>query len=95
MQTIKDIEENLPHEVAELICLNCHQRWIGVYPQATPLKNLECTCGVVGMVIKTGQTLPEVADEEMESDPIYQNMVAMWGEETAIAKYNAFVKGKS
>lgn len=56
---MRTIEDNLPHEVAELICLNCHQRWIGVYPQKTPLKNIECTCGVVGMVIKTGQTLPE------------------------------------
>jgi hypothetical protein len=61
-QTEKDskitgIEDNMPHEVAELICLNCHERWIGAYPQKTLLKNLACKCGATGLVIKTGQTL--------------------------------------
>ena len=50
-------EENQPYEVAELICLGCHQRWIGVYPVSTTLKELECKCGTVGLVIKTGQTI--------------------------------------
>ena len=51
------IEKNLPHEVSELICLKCYSRWIGVYPQETLLKKLECKCGAVGFVIKTGQTI--------------------------------------
>lgn len=57
MGTISEIEVNLPHEVAELICLKCLHRWIGVYPQSTLLKDLECKCGEVGYVIKTGQTI--------------------------------------
>lgn len=57
MGKILDYESNLEHEVAELICLKCLRRWIGVYPAETDLKNLECTCGEVGFVIKTGQTL--------------------------------------
>lgn len=52
-----EFEEHLPHEVSELICLKCLHRWIGVYPEGTPLKDLECQCGAVGYVIKTGQTL--------------------------------------
>ena len=63
MGIIHKLEKNLPHEVAELICLNCHQRWIGVYPKNTLLKDIECKCGVVGLVIKTGQTL-ESEDSE-------------------------------
>lgn len=57
MGTISEIELNLPHEVAELICLKCHSRWIGVYPESVLLKDIECRCGAVGYVIKTGQTL--------------------------------------
>lgn len=51
------IEEKMNHEVAEVICLKCLKRWIAVYPQSTLLKDLECTCGEVGFVIKTGQTI--------------------------------------
>ena len=54
---IVNIEEYTPHEVAELICLKCNTRWIGVYPQNTLLKDIECKCGEKGFVIKTGQTL--------------------------------------
>ena len=54
-------EDNQPHEIAEVICLKCMKRWIGVYPIDTPLKTLECgKCGEIGYVIKTGQTLPDV-----------------------------------
>jgi len=53
------IEENLPHEVAEVICLKCLKRWIAVYPIKCQLKDLECTCGCTGYVIKTGQTFEE------------------------------------
>lgn len=63
MSKIIDYEANMTHEVAELICLKCLSRWIGVYPQDTPLKKLECKCGAVGHVIKTGQTIIE-ADKE-------------------------------
>jgi len=54
---IESIEKNLSHEVSELICLKCYKRWIGVYPQKILLKDLECKCGAVGYVIKTGQTI--------------------------------------
>ena len=56
---MKHIEDNLPHEVSELICLKCLNRWIGVYPEKTLLKDLECKCGEVGYVIKTGQIIEE------------------------------------
>lgn len=59
MSKVTEFEEYLPHEVAELMCLKCFSRWIGVYPQQTLLKDIECKCGAVGYVIKTGQTLPE------------------------------------
>lgn len=52
-------EEYLPHEVSEVICLKCLHRWIAVYPSQTLLKELECQCGEIGFVIKTGQTIPE------------------------------------
>lgn len=45
------------YEVAELICLGCYSRWIGVYRQDSPLKDLECECGAKGLIIKTGQTI--------------------------------------
>lgn len=57
MGKVIEYEKDMPHEVAELICLVCHKRWIGVYPQKTLLKDLECKCGSVGYVIKTGQTI--------------------------------------
>ena len=59
MGLVLDIAENLPHEVAELICLKCLKRWIGVYPERSWLNTFECTCGCMGAVIKPGQTLPE------------------------------------
>ena len=37
---IIDICENSPHCVAELICVRCGKRWIGVWPEGTPLKSL-------------------------------------------------------
>lgn len=88
------IEDNIPHEVSELICLNCLNRWIGVYPSETPLNQLECKCGEIGYVIKTGQTLPDVPDEIMENDARFQNMVRMWGRKEAIEKYKMFVLGQ-
>jgi len=52
-----NIEDNIPHELAELMCIKCGTRWIGVYPASTLLKDLQCPCGLKGFVIKTGQTL--------------------------------------
>ncbi len=54
---IIDINMNKEHEVAELICLKCLNRWIGVYPTSVPLKDAECECGAKGFIIKTGQTI--------------------------------------
>lgn len=88
------IEDNIEHEVSELICLKCFNRWIGVFPSELPLKDIECKCGEVGYVIKTGQTLPDVPDENMENDTRFQNMVRMWGKKVAIEKYNEFVLGQ-
>jgi hypothetical protein len=88
------IEDNIEHEVSELICLKCFNRWIGVYPSELPLKDIECKCGEVGYVIKTGQTLPDVHDENMENDTRFQNMVRMWGKKVAIEKYKEFVLGQ-
>lgn len=56
---ITAIEENQPHEIAELICLKCLNRAIHVYPEKTRLKDLECKCGEIGYLIKTGQSLPQ------------------------------------
>lgn len=63
MGEVIDINDKEPHEVSELICLKCLNRWIGVYPQKMLLKQLECRCGEVGYVIKTGQTIEELANE--------------------------------
>lgn len=57
-------EEYLPHEVSEVICLKCLRRWIAVYPSQTLLKELECQCGEIGFIIKTGQTIDESEGEE-------------------------------
>ena len=60
-----DDSEDLPHEVSELVCLRCLRRWIGVYPIRLHLKDMECQCGAIGYVIKTGQTYEE---SEVEND---------------------------
>lgn len=57
MGKVIDFESNMPHEVAELICLKCYNRAIHVYPESCLLKDLECKCGEIGYLIKTGQTL--------------------------------------
>lgn len=88
------IEDNIEHEVSELICLKCFNRWIGVYPSELPLKDIECKCGEGGYVIKTGQTLPDVDVKKFEHDKRYQNMVRMWGKKVATEKYKEFVLGQ-
>lgn len=92
VQGMRHIEDNIPHNVAELICLKCLNRWIGVYPEDLALKDIECQCGERGYVIKTGQDLPEVADEKMFNDVRYKNMVKRWGEKVAAEKYKAFIR---
>lgn len=57
MGKVVDIERDIPHEVSEVICLSCLNRWIAVYPENVLLKDIECECGATGYVIKTGQTL--------------------------------------
>lgn len=49
------IEENLPHKVSEVMCVNCKKRWISVRPEMTLLKELECPqCHQQGYAIETG-----------------------------------------
>lgn len=52
------------YEVGEVICLRCLHRWIDVHPVSVPLKDLECKCGAVGYIIKTGQTVEDEVDIE-------------------------------
>ena len=52
---VTPIEERMPHRTAEVICLRCMYRYQGVWPEATPMKNLECpNCERVGFIIGTG-----------------------------------------
>lgn len=63
MSKIISIEENLPHCVSEVICLQCLHRWIAVRPDNVLLKDLECPrCKTFGTVINTGQELKEVIE---------------------------------
>lgn len=55
---IKDINENQPHKVSEVICIDCKYRWLAVRPTKTLLKDLECPwCGKQGYVIETGEMI--------------------------------------
>ena len=57
---IVDINENTPHRVSEVICIECKHRWIAVRPTDTLLKELECPqCGIQGYVIETGEIINE------------------------------------
>ena len=48
----------MPHEVSEVICVNCKHRWMAVRPCITQLKELECpNCHEQGYVIETGEVL--------------------------------------
>lgn len=54
------VEENTPHYTAELICVNCKTRWVGVWPADVLLKDISCpSCREKGYVITTGQMFPE------------------------------------
>lgn len=54
---IKNIYENQPHKVSEVICIYCKHRWLAVRPTVTLLKELECpSCHKQGYVIETGES---------------------------------------
>lgn len=58
MSELHYIEENLPHKVSEVICINCKHRWISVRPCVCKLKELECPeCNKQGYVIETGEII--------------------------------------
>lgn len=45
------------NKVSQVVCLNCHRRWIAIRPVETKLADLECPdCGYQGDVIETGET---------------------------------------
>lgn len=51
-----DINENQPHKVSEVICIECKHRWLEVRFNITLLKGLECPwCGKQGYVIELGK----------------------------------------
>ena len=64
MGEIVDFNALQPHNVAEVICVKCGKRWLAVWPSETWLKDLECeNCGA-GFVVKTGQDLDGVNEDE-------------------------------
>lgn len=69
MDKLEIVGRKEPHEVCELICLKCLNRWIGVFPQKVLLKELQCKCGEIGYVIKTGQT---IRDSDITEFELYQ-----------------------
>lgn len=59
MSNIVGIQENMPHDISEVICVKCLKRWICVRPSNVWLKDIECpNCGA-GYVIVTGQPIEE------------------------------------
>ena len=55
---VVSIEENLPHNVAELICVKCLHRGLCVWPERTYMRDLECPgCGQSGYLINTGEEI--------------------------------------
>lgn len=61
MSKVVYIEEQMPHKVSEVICINCKHRWIAVRPCISRLKDLECAgCHKQGCVIETGEVFEEL-----------------------------------
>ena len=55
---VVDINENIPHKVSEVVCLNCLYRWMAVRPTKVRLKELQCPkCMQQGNVIETGEEI--------------------------------------
>lgn len=45
------------NKVSQVVCLNCHRRWLSARPVETKLADLECPeCGIIGEAIETGET---------------------------------------
>lgn len=66
----EEIEKRLPYKVSEVICINCHYRWISVRPKTLLLKQLKCpNCDCSSYVIETGEDL----DNECEESENYDN----------------------
>lgn len=60
MSEVISFEENIPHRVEELICINCKNRWINVSPVGLLLKKMICPyCEQEGFVINTGEYMDE------------------------------------
>jgi hypothetical protein len=73
-RAIADVNEyDGEYYTAELICIRCGFRYIGVWPVITPMATLHCDrCETVGSLIKTGEFLfdeeDECEDDEDEED---------------------------
>ena len=53
-------EEDKPHKVSMVVCLNCGKRWVAVRPQGTKLTDLECPqCHTQGAATETGEELED------------------------------------
>lgn len=54
MNKITNIDECKPHEIAEVMCLHCMNRWISVHEQGEWLAKWKCPkCGMVSGIIYT------------------------------------------
>lgn len=56
MADIHTIEENLPHRIHEVMCVECKRRWLAVSPVTVLLRDYECSNGHIGFVVATGCT---------------------------------------
>lgn len=64
-EVLEMMQEHDEIVVAELICLKCLHRWVGVYPLDVALKDIPCAkCEATGYVIETGQELPNGEDDD-------------------------------
>ncbi len=54
---VVELEDYKEHITAETICVFCGERSIRVWPTSCPMKNLECSCGIIGGVILTGDRI--------------------------------------
>ena len=53
-------EEDKPHKVSMVVCLNCGKRWVAVRPLGTKLTDLDCPqCRTQGAAIETGEELED------------------------------------
>ena len=53
-------EEDKPHKVSMVVCLNCGKRWVAVRPLGTKLTDLECPqCHTQGAATETGEELED------------------------------------